>query len=339
MAARLRSWRGASAAAWVAACPFLLAGCGVQSPLDPRSEPARKIETLWWWMLAAAAVVFLGAVCLLALAWWRRDVEGLPLLGTSERAATGLVIAFGIVIPLVTVSVLFAIANFSVARDTDAPDPGTTELTIEVIGHQWFWEVRYPGTEAVTANEIHIPARTRVNVVVRSADVVHSFWAPQLNRKVDAVPGRSNRLLLYADEPGRYRGDCAELCGAQHSRMGLAVYADPPGRFRAWLSEQARPAADPASPAERTGQGVFLESQCADCHTIRGTPAIGDVGPDLTHLQTRETIAALTLPNTPADVSRWVRDPQAFKPGNRMPVLELGEGEHRAVIDYLESLR
>jgi cytochrome c oxidase subunit II len=339
MAGRLRSWRRSWAVASLAAGATLLSGCGVQSPLDPQSEPARKIETLWWWMLAAAAVVFLGALFLLALAWWRRDTEGLPLLGKNERASTGLVIAFGIVIPLVTLCVLFAVANLSVARDTDAPEPGTTKLTIEVTGHQWFWEVRYPGTDAVTANEIHIPARTRVNVVVRSDDVVHSFWAPQLNRKVDAVPGRSNRLLLYADEPGRYRGDCAELCGAQHSRMGLAVYADPADRFRRWLADQARPVGGPAGAAQRAGQQVFLDSQCADCHTIRGTPARGDIGPDLTHLQSRQTIAALTLPNTRTNVSSWVRDPQAFKPGNRMPVLGLSASEHRALIDYLESLR
>jgi cytochrome c oxidase subunit II len=338
MAARLRRWRRAWPVASLAVAA-LLSGCGAQSPLDPQGEPARKIETLWWWMLAAAAVVFLGALFLLALAWWRRDTEGLPLLGKNERASTGLVIAFGIVIPLVALSVLFAVANLSVASDTDAPGRGTTKLTIEVTGHQWFWEVRYPGTGAVTANEIHIPARTRVNVVVRSEDVIHSFWVPQLNRKVDALPGHPNRLLLYADEPGRYRGDCAELCGAQHSRMGLAVYADPPDQFRRWLAEQAQPTRAPASSGARMGERVFLDSQCADCHTVRGTPARGDIGPDLTHLQTRDTIAALTLPNTRARLSSWVRDPQAFKPGNRMPVLDLSAAQHRALIDYLEGLR
>src|SRR5919109_3112616 len=194
MATRLSSWRRALASASAVAAALAASGCGVQSPLDPHSEPARRIETLWWWMLAAAAVVFIGALCLLVLAWRRRDTEGLPLLGTSERASTSLVVAFGIVIPLIALSVLFAVANLSVARDTDAPERGSTKLTIEVTGHQWFWEVRYPGTAAVTANEIHIPARTRVNVVVRSADVVHSLWAPELNRKVDALPGHRNRM-------------------------------------------------------------------------------------------------------------------------------------------------
>jgi cytochrome c oxidase subunit II len=339
MANRLSWWRRAFASAAVAAAAAVASGCGVQSPLDPHSEPARKIETLWWWMLAAAALVFLGALFLLVLAWRRRDTEGLPVLGTSERASTGLVVAFGIVIPLIALSALFAVANLSVARDTDAPERGSTKLTIEVTGHQWFWEVRYPGTAAVTANEIHIPARTRVNVVVRSADVVHSFWAPELNRKVDALPGHPNRMLLYADGPGRYRGQCAELCGVDHARMGLAVYADPPAEFRRWLDRQARPAAAPGTSAERVGQRVFLDSQCAGCHTIRGTEARGDIGPDLTHLQTRDTLGALTLPNTRAKLSAWVRDPQRFKPGNRMPVLDLSAEQHRAVVDYLESLR
>jgi cytochrome c oxidase subunit 2 len=225
----------------------LLSGCGAQSPLDPHGPPARDISTLFWWMLAVSAVVILGALGLLAVAWWRRGTEGLPLLGRNERASTGLVIGFGVVIPLISLCVVFAVANLSVASNTDAPRARTTSLTVEVIGHQWFWEVRYPGTDAVTANEIHIPARTRVNVVVRSADVIHSFWAPQLNRKVDAVPGRSNRLLLYADEPGRYRGDCAELCGIPHARMGLAVYADPPAEFRAWLADMSKPAPTPGT--------------------------------------------------------------------------------------------
>ena len=339
MASRLSSWRRAVASASVVVAASVASGCGVQSPLDPHSEPARRIETLWWWMLAAATIVFLGALFLLLLAWRRRAIEGLPLLGTSERASTGLVVVFGIVIPLIALSVLFAVANLSVARDTDAPERGSTKLTIEVTGHQWFWEVRYPGTAAVTANEIHIPARTRVNVVVRSADVVHSFWAPQLNRKVDAVPGHPNRMLLYADSPGRYRGDCAELCGVDHAHMGLAVYADSPSEFRRWLDGQARPAASPGTPEARDGERVFRDSQCAGCHTIRGTAARGGIGPDLTHLRTRNTLAALTLPNTRSKLSAWVRDPQRFKPGNRMPVLDLTATEHRAVIDYLESLR
>jgi cytochrome c oxidase subunit 2 len=316
-----------------------LAGCGTQSPLDPKSEPARSIADLWWWMLAASAVVLVGALVLLAWSWQRRAIEGLPLFGKSERASVGLVVLFGIVIPIVSLVALFIVSNLVVIKKTDAPARASTEMTIEVIAHQWFWEIRYPGTTAVTANEIHIPARTRVNTVVRSADVIHSFWAPQLNRKVDAVPGHPNRILLYADEPGRYRGDCAELCGAQHSHMGLYVFADEPGDFRAWLDEQARPAAEPRTQAERAGREVFLTNQCAGCHTIRGTPAEGEIGPDLTHLKSRTTIAALTLPNRKGYLGGWILDPQHQKPGNKMPGLDLSPVDFRMVLDYLESLR
>src|SRR5919108_2028608 len=262
MATRLSSWVRAFASALAVATASVASGCGVQSPLDPHSEPARRIETLWWWMLAAAALVFIGAVSLLALAWRRRNTEGLPLFGSSERASTGLVVAFGIVIPLIALSVLFAVANLSVARDTDAPERGSTKLTIEVTGHQWFWEVRYPGTAAVTANEIHIPARTRVNLVAKTDDVIHSFWVPRLNRKIDMVPGHPNRILLYADEPGRYRGQCAEFCGLQHAHMGSYVFADPPDRFRRWLRNESKP-------ARGGGPGARLfTSACGNCHTI-----------------------------------------------------------------------
>jgi cytochrome c oxidase subunit II len=212
-------------------------------------------------------------------------------------------------------------------------------MTIDVIGHQWFWEVRYPGTAAVTANEIHIPARTRVNVVGRSADVIHSFWVPQLNRKIDLIPGRTNRTLLYADKPGVYRGQCAEFCGVQHAHMGLEVFADPPARFRAWLANMARPTPAAATPEQRRGEQAFLTDSCASCHTLRGTPANGDVGPDLTHLATRTSLAAETIPNTPAYLAQWVHDPQSVKPGNRMPALQIKPGDFKALISYLTSRR
>ena len=326
----------------------VLAGCGEQSPLDPRnqstldprSEAARQISTLWWWMLAVSTAVFLGSAFLLVLAWVRRGREGLPFLGTSEGAATRLVVLFGMAIPIVVLIAVFVAGNFVVAKETDAPKPGTTSLTIEVTARQWFWDVRYPGTQgAITANEIHIPAGTRVNLVAKSADVIHSFWVPQLNRKIDTIPGHTNRVLLEAEEPGRYRGQCAEFCGLQHSHMAMDVIAEPPERFRAWLAQTSAPRPAPFAPAERRGERVFLSEQCASCHTIRGTPARGEVGPDLTHLGTRRTLGALTIPNTPGYLRRWIRDPQHFKPGNKMPALELSEQERGDLVAYLESLR
>ena len=318
--------------------PLLMPLGGAQSTLDPHSKPAHEIATLWWWMLVAAGIVFAGAVFLIVLSWIRRRRKGLPFLGEREGAASGLVIAFGIVIPVLTLAALFAVANFEVAKSTGAPPAGSTSMTVQVIGRQWFWEIRYPGTAAATANELHIPVRTRVNLVAQTADVIHSFWVPELNRKIDMIPGHPNRILLYADRPGAYRGQCGEFCGLQHTHMGMWVVAQEPAAFRAWLANMARPRPAPATAAARDGEGVFLGSQCASCHTIRGTPAQGRIGPDLTHLATRATLAAATIPNTPADLREWITDPQHVKPGNKMPGLNLSASDVQALLAYLRGL-
>jgi cytochrome c oxidase subunit 2 len=319
------------------ACAAALAGCGGdQSALDPKSTPARDIATLWWWMLAAATVVFLGAVGLLGLAWLRRRREGAPVVGEREGFNLGMVVFFGMGIPAVVLIALFVVANFVVMPSTEAPAAGRTSMTIQVVGRQWFWDVRYPGTGVVTANEIHIPVGTRVDVITQTADVIHSFWVPQLNRKIDMIPGRRNRVLLYAQKPGRYRGQCAEFCGLQHAHMAMYVYADPPQRFRAWLDGQRRAA---ASAASANGEQIFMRDQCASCHTIRGTTANGKVGPDLTHVGSRSTLAALTIPNNRRELAAWIRDPQHIKPGNRMPDLGLSQAQADDVAAYLESLK
>lgn len=315
-----------------------VSGCGRQSALEPRSDAARAIETLWWWMFAAACVVIGGALVLLFIAYLRRGKPGFPLIGQREGVATGMVLVFGIGIPGVALVALFTVANFAVIDETKAPDPDTTSMEIEVTGNQFWWEVRYPGTTAITANEIHIPARTRVNVIARTDDVIHSFWVPQLNRKVDMIPGQANRVLLYAAEPGRYRGQCAELCGPAHSQMGLYVVAQPREEFEAWLEHMAEPAAEPSTEEERRGQEVFLEEACARCHTIRGTPAAGEIGPDLTHVAGRSTLAALAIPNDKGHLGGWVLDPQHVKPGNRMPGLNLTGPAFNDLLAYLESL-
>ena len=325
---------------FLAACAALAAGCGGdQSTLRPESRPARDIATLWWWMLVIACVVFAGALSMLGIAWLRRRREGMPLLKGGATRDMGLVVAFGIVIPIAVNVGVFIIANFFVIRQTEAPAATTTPLTVDVIGRQWFWDVRYPGTRAVTANEIHIPVRTRVNVVATTGDVIHSFWVPQLNRKIDMIPGHTNHVLLEAEQPGRYRGQCAEFCGPQHAHMAMYVYADAPGDFRRWLDAMAADRRPPATAAERRGEAVFDRNACASCHTIRGTAARGDIGPDLTHLQSRSTLAALTIPNRPADLAAWVRDPQHVKPGNRMPALALPDRDFRDLLAYLESLK
>ena len=290
-------------------------------------------------MLVVGGIVFLGAVAMLIYAWFRRGREGLPFFGKSSRAETGLVVTFGLAIPMVILVALFFVGDVYVLGKTDAPNPSSTSLTVNVIGHQWWWEVRYPGTDAVTANEIHIPARTNVNVVATTADVIHSFWVPQLNRKIDTIPGQNNRVGLYADRPGVYRGQCAEFCGLQHANMSFYVVAQPPQQFQAWLANMAANARAASGPALVAGQRQFMSDQCESCHAIRGTPAQGLIGPDLTHLASRSTIAALTLPNTATYLQQWIKDPQHFKPGNRMPGLNLSQADVNSIVTYLRSLR
>jgi len=319
---------------------LVASGCGGdQSTLNPQSRQSGDIATLWWWMLGIAAVVFGGSVAFLLIGWVRRNKGGLPIFGHNEVVSQRLVVLFGILIPIVVLVATFAVGDFVLLPVTKAPAQGSTKMTIKVVGHQWFWEVRYPGTSAVTANEIHIPVRTRVNVVAVTADVIHSFWVPRLNRKIDMIPGRSNRVLLYADKPGVYRGQCAEFCGAQHAHMAMKVFADPPDRFRAWLADMAAPRRPPTTPSQRTGEQVFLGEACASCHTIRGTSANGTVGPDLTHLATRTSLAADTIPNRRGYLGGWILDPQHVKPGNRMPAINLTGPQFQAVLDYLQSLR
>ena len=316
-----------------------LAGCGPQSIVSTHSPQAHNIALLWWWMLAAAVIVFLGAVALLVMAYFRRVTPGLPFFGEREAFAQGMVLVFGVAVPVVALIVLFGVSDVYLVRQTSPPAPGTTKMTIDVIGHQWWWEVRYPGSAAVTANEIHIPARTRVNVVATTADVIHSFWVPGLNRKIDMVPGRNNRVLLYASSPGVYRGQCSQFCGFQHAHMSTYVFAQRPAAFRAWLANMAAPARVPSTPAQRAGQQQFLNDQCASCHMIRGTPAAGLVGPDLTHLTSRSTLASVEIPNRPAWLASWIRYPQAIKPGDRMPDLGLSAGQVNLLVSYLDSLR
>jgi cytochrome c oxidase subunit 2 len=299
-------------------------GSGGQSVLTPHSGPEHSITTLWWVMFGGACVGFSVIALLLLLGWIRRNRAG------DEALATRLVVILGIATPIVVLSALFIWSDVFVIRTTAAPSPRSTQMTVHVIGHQWFWEIRY-GKQAVAANELHIPERTRVNVVGTTADVIHSLWVPELNRKIDLIPGRTNRVLLYADRPGTYLGQCSEFCGPQHAHMELTVVAEPRGRFDEWLRAQQQP----ASP----GLQLFSQKGCADCHEIRGTSAHAHVGPDLTHVASRRTLAAGIIPNDRAHLAEWIRDPQEVKPGTRMPKLPLSPRDVRALVDYLEGLK
>jgi cytochrome c oxidase subunit 2 len=321
-----------------------LAGCReTQNSLAPKSHQARDIASLFWWMMGGAWLGLALVVGLLLWSWKRRnrrgfgnDTEG-PKPG--EQPGWYVVLGLGIAMPVLVIAALFVVSDLFVIKTTQAPAATATRLTVEVIGHQWWWEIRYPGTNAVTANELHIPARTPVRVQVRTADVIHSFWVPQLNRKVDAIPGRANVIEFDADTPGVYRGACAEFCGLQHAHMALYVFAQPQAAFRQWLARESRPATKPAGGLAAQGERAFMNGACSSCHAIRGTDASGDTGPDLTHVASRTTLAAVTIPNGDASLRDWITDSQHIKPGNEMPDIRLPGSQLDAVVAYLEGLK
>jgi cytochrome c oxidase subunit II len=311
------------------AVAFLVAGCGNgQNSLEPHSPQAGSIATLWWIMLGVSTFGLAVVVGLLVASWVKRGTTG------RERPATITVVVLGIVTPILVIAALFAYSDIFLIRGTSPPPVAAAmdDLTVRVNGHQFWWEVRYPGSGVVTANEIHIPVRTPVIVYVHSDDVIHSFWVPQLNRKIDLEPDQANRVELYADRVGRYRGQCAEFCGLQHAHMGFYVFADPPGVFRRWLRAQAKPEAAAAAPP------LFMD-KCSSCHAIRGTRATARVGPDLTHVASRTSLAALTIPNTLDRLREWLRDTQHVKPGALMPQVDLSAAQVNRLAAYLESLK
>jgi cytochrome c oxidase subunit II len=316
-----------------------LAGCGGnQNTVSPASPQEQAITTLWWVMLGGAAIGFAVILVLLTLGWLRRHRENLPF-GIGERGGARMVLGLGVATPVVLLSALFIWSDVFLIKKTQPAAASSTALTVEVIGKQWFWEFRYPDPGAVTANELHIPVHTRVNVVGTTADVIHSFWVPELNRKIDLIPGRRNRVTLESDRTGVFRGQCAEFCGLQHAHMAVLVFVQTKSEFQRWLSNMAKPARGANGAEARRGRDLFDSESCSGCHQIRGTPAHGQIGPDLTHLATRTTLASGTIPNTRADLADWIRDPQHFKPGNKMPALELSQSDVRALVAYLEGLR
>jgi len=315
-----------------------LAGCGGdQSTLSPQSRSAKDISQLWWVMMVGSAIVFAVVVMLMLIAVVRnRGQRGEPV--SRRRIGNRLVVVGGAVIPAAVLVVLF-IATVQTLPPTAAARGGRGNLRIEVTGRQWFWDIDYPDQHFRTANEIHIPVGEPVSFGLRTDDVVHSFWVPRLNRKVDMIPGQTNHVLLEADAPGTYRGQCAEFCGVGHANMGFTVIAQTKASFAAWVADQERPASQPATADIEAGQQVLLGSSCVYCHTISGTNATGRVGPDLTHVGSRRMIAAATLLNGPGQLGGWILDPQHVKPGNRMPATNLSGPELQSLIAYLLSLK
>jgi cytochrome c oxidase subunit 2 len=313
-----------------------------QSVLAPAGPQAATIGSLWWFILAVATVVFVAVMVALLYAVLHRrprwERESAP--PESRRRATISIAVAG----AITVAILFTflVADFGTLRALSAVDGGA-QLTIELIGHQWWWQVEYPDSapqrRVSTANEIHIPVGRPVMIKTTSRDVIHSFWAPNLHGKRDLVPGHQNALVIQADTPGVYRAQCAEYCGHQHAKMALFVVAESEERFQEWLRRERALAAPPIDSITRRGQDVFLQGTCVMCHAIKGTPAGSRIGPDLTHLASRLTIGAGTLPNTRGNLAGWITDPQTIKPGVRMPPNALTPSDLQALLAYLETLR
>jgi cytochrome c oxidase subunit II len=312
---------------------------GNQNIFNPAGPAAHSIAWLGWFLFAVCAVVYL--LVMLALVWAiarrRRASDDLP--ETEHRLTRVVSIAVGVT---VITLVVFAVSSVVAGRGLTSPR-GAGAITIDAIGHQWWWEFQYrdvsPSEFVTSPNELHIPVGVPIVIKAMSRDVIHSFWIPNLHGKRDLIPGQVTNFWIQADRPGLYRGQCAEFCGHQHANMAFAVVAEPMEKFQTWIQHQRRIAMEPSSEAQTRGRQVFLESPCAMCHTVRGTTAGSRVGPELTHIGSRLTLAAGTLPNTSDHLAAWVRDPQAVKPGNRMPSTPLSPDDREALLAYLRSLR
>jgi cytochrome c oxidase subunit 2 len=310
----------------------------------PGSPQARAVTGLWWWMFGAGMAIWVLVVALAIYAVrakrGQRGPDDLMHVSVDTHTRVERIVSAGL---FVTSLILagFLIYDFSVGRFL-AQHPQTA-LTIDVTGHQWWWEVQYedpdPSKRIGTANEIHVPVGEMIQFKLRAADVIHSFWAPNLNGKRDLIPGYVSTLWFQADTAGTYRGQCAEFCGLQHAQMAFYIIAEPKVKFAAWLAAGSVPPDPPTDPTLLYGKQVFMSSGCSVCHAIGGTEAKATVGPDLTHFKGRSTIAAGSLANTRLNLTRWIENPSAIKPGVRMPALPFKPAELNALVSYLETLK
>jgi cytochrome c oxidase subunit 2 len=316
------------------------------SALAPAGPQAARLAHVAWVFILVCGVVYVVVVATLIVALVRRNrdrdhEEG----GLDERPRLRLVAAAGGLTTLVLVGLL--VVTVRAGHGLNPMRGAHDTLTVNVIGRQWWWEFQYPGTApddlVTTANELHIPAGRPILLELVSRDVIHSFWVPALHGKRDLIPGHDSTTYIQADHPGVYRGQCAEFCGAQHAMMGFIVVAQAPADFERWLEGQRKPAAAPGAPLlsseVRHGQDLFLRGTCPMCHTVSGTPAGATMGPDLTHVAGRITLAAGTVPNVRDHLASWIADAQAVKPGNRMPPTPLAAGDLNDLVSYLETLR
>jgi cytochrome c oxidase subunit II len=330
---------------------LLVSSCGAfpispsttPSSLDPHGPSASHIANLWWLMFGLGVLVYVLVMGILIAAILRRQraTSETPPAAEDGKGWKWLLWG-GVALPAVVLTIVFGSTIFVLAAVN--PPPDTNALTINIVGRRWWWQVSYKTQGFDTANEIHIPVGVPVNLILESGDVIHSLWIPQLNGKMDAIPGKVNNLTIQADDPGVYRGECAEYCGLQHAHMGFMVVAQSQTDFDAWITKQQQPVSDPADDAAMRGQQVFLKGGCVYCHTVRGLDdksidASGvDLGPDLTHLFSRLTIAGASLTNNLGNLSGWVADAQHVKPGSLMPPVYLPSQDLQDLLAYLQTL-
>lgn len=303
----------------------VLGGCG-GGVLEPKGSDADRTAQLSIGLIVAGTFVFLLVTVLLAVALFNK---------TERDHSRRLIIGGGIALPAV---VLTTITGFSVWAGEELTSASDDPLVIEITGHQFWWDVRYPDHDVRTANEVHLPVGEPVELRLTSADVIHSFWVPQLAGKRDLIPGRVVSHTVQIDEAGGLQGYCAEFCGIQHANMRIDAVGHEPDDFDAWIAEQQEPAVVFTDGPLLEGQEAFLGSACVYCHRVDGTNATSEFGPDLTHLMSRESIAAGTLPLNRGELAGWLLDPQLHKPGNQMPPTRLDPDQLLAILDYLETL-
>ena len=291
-----------------------------------------------WIFFAAAALAFVLIVGLLLWVVARRSRQ--PATDAQlrdERGPERWILLGGVLVPGIALALLLGVSIRTMS--SLASPPSQERAIVEILAHRWWWEVNYPADGISSANHLVLPVGEPARVRVRSEDVIHSFWPPQLGGKLDALPDRWTTTWLEADRPGRYRGLCAEFCGLQHARMHFIVDVLSKSDYERWRERARRDAREPTTASQRRGLALFESHACAYCHTIRGTQAAGEVGPDLTHLASRPSLAAGTLRNSRGNLGGWIADPQHVKPGALMPPGRFTGSELQALLDYLESLR
>jgi cytochrome c oxidase subunit 2 len=317
----------------------------VPSVLEPSGPAAEDIGVLWWFLLVVGAVVFLLVVVLLVVPMVRRwragggDDRGGDRTDVPASTSSRWIVGLGVVMPTVLLVGVLVATVWTTRRISGAAPAGA--VRIEVEAYQFWWSARYVDGDVTVANEIHIPAGEPVELTLTSADVIHSFWVPELHGKLDMLPDGPNTLVLEADEPGEYFGACAEFCGLQHAGMNFLVIAQPRAEFDGWLAAQRQPANEPAGEAARRGRELFAAEGCAGCHEVAGGPMASgprEAGPNLTHVGSRRTLAADTVANTPELMTKWLRDPDEVKEGTTMPAPELTDDEISDLVAYLQGL-